>query len=468
MAAARWGFTLDSSTTTAEPGRLRAALKPLSVALVLGAALLALAVSRRSAGAQDEVRIDLSTDVQKRIGIVLEAFQAAGDRSSARATAVQADPILANDLQGSGLFTVSKAWENPGALPADAQAVVGGKITVSGGTIVLTGEIKDFPARRLIARTDYRGAPSDLRRLVHRFADDVALHLTGEAGIAQTRIAYVQKGARSSELHVVDVDGFGQRTLTAFRSPLTSPAWTPDGRSLYFSSLRGAAWNLYTLPSGGGTARQASKGGTLNISPAVAPDGAIAYASNKEGNSEIYVANADGSGARRLTVNRSIDTSPSWSPSGQRIAFTSDRGGSAQVYVMDRDGGNQRRLISGYSYSDSPDWSPRGDRIAFVVRTGGGFDVYVANADGSNPRPVATAGSNENPHWSPDGRLLVFCSNRGGSKGLYICDLRGTIVRRIDVPGAAANPAWSPRPAGTAVSGLNDANRSTNPGGSPR
>lgn len=459
MAAAPWGFTLGSSTTIAD--RFRKAALPLGAALAL-----AFAVTSADAPAQDEVRIDLTTDVQKRIGIVLEAFQAAGDRTSARATSVQADAILANDLGGSGLFTVSKAWENPGALPADAQAVVGGKITASGGTIVLTGEIKDFPARRLISRTDYRGPASDLRRLVHRFADDIALHLTGEAGIAQTRIAYVVKGARSSELHVVDVDGFGARTLTAFRSPLTSPAWTPDARTLYFSALRGAAWNLYALPSGGGTARQSSRGGSLNIAPAIAPDGAIAYASNKDGNSEIYVAGPDGSGARRLTVNRSIDTSPSWAPGGQRIAFTSDRGGSAQVYVMDRDGGNQRRLISGFSYSDSPDWSPKGDRIAFVVRTGGGFDVYVANADGSNPRAVATAGNNENPHWSPDGRLLVFMSNRSGGKGLYISDLRGTIVRRIDVSGQAANPAWSPRLAGATVSGVNDANRTTNPGGS--
>jgi len=455
MAAARWGFTLGSSSSTARRGALPAGLA-LFALLVLG--------TRAEAPAQDEVRIDLSTDVQKRIGLVLEAFTSAGS-GSARTTAVQADPILANDLAGSGLFTVSKAWETS-SLPADAQAVVGGKITISGQTIVLTGEIKDFPARRLIARTDYRGSMGDLRRLVHRFADDIALHLTGEAGVAQTRIAYVVKGARSSELHVVDVDGFGARQLTAFKSPLVSPAWSASFGDLFFASLRGAAWNIYAVPSAGGTARQVSRGGTLNIAPAAGPDGALAYVSNKDGNSEIYVANADGSGARRLTVNRSIDTSPSWSPSGQRIAFTSDRGGSAQVYVMDRDGGNQRRLISGYSYSDSPQWSPKGDKLCFVVRTGGKFDVYVANADGSNARALQTEGSNENPHWSPDGRLIVFSSNRAGGKNLYITDLRGTIVRRIDVPGAAANPAWSPRPAGPALSGANAT--TTNPGGSKR
>jgi TolB protein len=456
---------LAFSTPTAEFRRAgRRTRLPLAGALAWFA--LALMGTPAEAPAQDEVRIDLSTDTQKRIGLVLEAISAAG---SARPLAVQADPILANDLSGSGLFDVAKAWESTSALPADAQAVVGGKLTVTGGTVVLTGEIKDFPARRLIARSEYRGTTAELRRLVHRFADDVALHLTGEAGVAQTRIAYVQKGARSSELWVVDVDGYGPRPLTAFKSPLTSPAWTPSAQEVVFASLRGAAWNLYAAKLGGGAARQASHGGTLNIAPSVAPDGAIAFASNKDGNSEIYVAAADGSGPRRLTVSRGIDTSPAWSPGGQRIAFTSDRGGSAQVYVMDRDGGNARRLLSGFSYSDSPDWSPKGDKLAFVVRTGGGFDVWVANADGSNPRAIATGSSNENPHWSPDGRLLVFSSTRGGARGLYIADLRGTIVRRIEVPGTAANPAWSPRPPGGSVSGLNlDPNRSTTQGGSSR
>lgn len=435
-------------------------MTPLALAL-LG---LALAGGRAEAPAKDEVRIDLSTDVQKRIGLILEGFEMAGDRASSGAAAAQTSAILSNDLEGSGLFQISRAWQTPGALPADAQAVVGGKVTINGNTLVLTGEIKDFPARRSIAHGDYRGTPAELRRLVHRFADDIALQLTGEAGVAQTRIAFVTKGARTSELHIVDVDGFGARPLTAFQSPLTSPAWSPDGREVVFSALRGAAWNLYGVPAYGGASRLVTRGGTLNIAPAVAPDGAIAYASNKDGNSEIYVANSDGSNARRLTVNRSIDTSPSWAPNGQRLAFTSDRGGSAQVYVMDRDGGNQRRLISGFSYSDSPDWSPKGDRIAFVVRTGGGFDVYMANADGSNPRALATGGSNENPHWSPDGRLIVFSSNRAGTRGLFITDLRGTIVRRIEVPGRVANPAWSPRPASGTVSSNRAAPSSTNPG----
>ena len=432
-----------------------------TLALVAVFALAAGGVAR----AQDEVRIDLEAGADRRIGILVESFVPAGDRAVARPKAVEADPILANDLENSTVFAVARAWDATGAAAQAVTAVVNATLTVKGTSVTLSGRLSDFPARRLIAKSEYRGTTAELRRLVHRFADDIILQLTGESGVSQTQIAYVSKAAKSSELWVVDIDGHGARALTAFKAPITSPTWSPNRADVAFSSLRGAGWNIYAVPLRGGAARQLTRAGTLNIAPAWAPDGGeVAYVSNKDGNSEIYLARADGSAPRRLTSNRGIDTSPAWAAHGQQIAFASDRGGSVQVYVMDRDGGNQRRLITGFSYSDSPDWSPRGDRIAFVVRTGGGFDLYIANADGSNPRAVVTGGANENPRWSPDGRQIVFSSNRGGGRGLWITDLRGRSIRRLAVPGAvAANPAWSPRPAQSPGSTLGSA-AAPNPG----
>lgn len=433
----------------------------ITLALVAVLALAAGGVAQ----AQDEVRIDLEAGADRRIGILVESFVPAGDRAVARPKAVEADPILANDLENSTVFAVARAWDATGASAQGVTAVVNATLTVKGTAVTLSGRLSDFPARRLIAKSEYRGTTAELRRLVHRFADDIILQLTGESGVSQTQIAYVSKAAKSSELWVVDIDGHGARALTAFKAPITSPTWSPNRADVAFSSLRGAGWNIYAVPLRGGAARQLTRAGTLNIAPAWAPDGAeVAYVSNKDGNSEIYLARADGSAPRRLTSNRGIDTSPAWAAHGQQIAFASDRGGSVQVYVMDRDGGNQRRLITGFTYSDSPDWSPRGDRIAFVVRTGGGFDLYIANADGSNPRAVVTGGANENPRWSPDGRQIVFSSNRGGGRGLWITDLRGRSIRRLAVPGAvAANPAWSPRPAQSPGSTLGSA-AAPNPG----
>lgn len=417
------------------------------VALSVTALALFLAGVPGRARAQSEVRIDIEAEGGKPIPLIVEGFQSAGDRTAARSLAVTADPILANDLEYSTLFTVQRAWQGP-APTGGASAIVTGTLTVNGSSVTLSGQVLDFPARRLIGKSEFRGAKSDLRKLVHRFADDIAFQLTGEAGVAQTQIAYVVKGSRTAELWVADYDGYAPRPLTAFKAPITSPAWSPDGREILFSCVRGAAWNVYGVAVAGGSARQVTKSATLNIAPTWSPDGtAIAFTSNRDGNSEIYSADRGGASVRRLTSNRAIDTSPDWAPNGQSLAFTSDRAGSAQVYVMDKDGGNPRRLVQGFSYSDSPDWSQDGKRIAFVVRTGGGFDIYVAGADGSNPRAIVTGGSNENPRWSPDGRQIVFSSNRGGARAIWVTDLRGQAMRKLALSGGAvANPSWGPRP----------------------
>ena len=74
-------------------------------------------------------------------------------------------------------------------------------------------------------------------------------------------------------------------------------------------------------------------------SPAWSPDGQkIMFSSKRDGNSEIYTMDTDGKNQHRLTDNSALDTSPAWSPDGQKIAFVSDRDGNCEIYVMDADG----------------------------------------------------------------------------------------------------------------------------------
>jgi TolB protein len=412
-----------------------------------------------------EVRIDIAGG-GRRTQLYCEAF-AAGRLPAGAPAARQADEVLANDLEQSAVFLVSRAWS--GQPPFDVQAVTGGRWKVSGGQVALEGEVRDFPARRPILSKVYRGPVGDWRALVHQFADDIVLQFTGEPGVARTRIAFIAVEGRNKELWVMDLDGAGARPLTRDRSISLSPSWSPDGSLLAFSTYRdGGSPHVYVVPATGGKLYQVSVRPGLNTSPAYSPDGReLACTLSKDGNSEIYVLDARGGSPRRLTDNRAIDTSPCWSPTGREIAFTSDRSGSPQVYVMDRDGGNVRRLTYEASYTDSPAWSPRGDLIAFVSRTPAGFDLYVCGADGTNTRLVVSGGSNENPRWSPDGRHVVFASNREGPYALFISDLDGRPPRKLDTGGRTAmSPSWSPSGGRVATTVPTNAPVS-NPGGRP-
>jgi TolB protein len=435
-----------------------------------GAWIVALALACAApawAQAPTDVRIDVSKGKGSRIRIHCESLQPSGDRN-AGTWSVQADEVLAHDLDWSAVFAVSRSWSGE-AQPTDIQAIAGGKLTVNGNQVRLSGEVHDFPARRTILSKEYRAALRDWRSAVHAFADDIVLQFTGEPGVAQTRIAFVVPSGRTKELYTMDYDGARVTPLTADRSLALSPAWSPEGSLLLYTSYRGGLGpRIYVMPSGGGKPYLISGRPQLNTSAAYSPDGReIACTLSQDGNSEIYVLDARGGSAQRLTNNRAIDTSPAWSPTGREIAFTSDRSGNPQVYVMDREGGNVRRLTFEVGYTDSPAWSPKGDLIAFVSRTGGGFDIYVCRPDGTGSRLVVSGGSNENPRWSPDGRHLVFTSNRDGPSALYVSDLDDSPPRRLETGGLeAVSPAWSPRFAAPGESTrVNDG--STNPGGRP-
>jgi TolB protein len=426
--------------------------------------VLLLARAPESFAQAGDVRIDITSGQGRRVRVLCESMSVGGDRN-APVSSIQADEVLATDLENSAVFTVTRSWVS-GERPPDIQATVTGKWTVTGNQIRLRGEVRDVPARRAILVEEYRGAVSNWRSVVHQFADDIVLQFTGESGIAQTQIAFVAQNGREKELFVMDYDGAGVRPLTRDRSIALSPSWSPDGSLLLFTSYRGGTGpKIFVMAVERNKPYQVSARPGNNTSASYSPDGReIVCTLSSDGNPEIYRLDARGTSPRRLTNNRAIDTSPAWSPTGQEIAFTSDRSGKPHVYIMDREGGNARRLTYEVQHTDSPAWSPKGDRIAFVSRTGSGFDIYVCRPDGSDLRLLVSGSSNENPRWSPDGRHLVFASNRGGAYALYITDLDDRPPRKLDTGGRnALSPAWSPRPATSrSASSLN---LGPNPGG---
>ncbi len=412
------------------------------------AAALLLVALAPLAFAQD-VNLEIGKGTSMRLPIRCLPLAPAGDRDAGK-TSVQADEVLAADLQNSAVFAVTKAWDPGVVTPPPAQAEVGGKWTVNGSSVRLSGEVNDATSRKAIFKKDYRGQLSDWRRLVHEFSDDVVMQFTGEPGVASTEIAFVVQQGQAKELWVMDADGWNAHPITSDGSIVQSPNWAPDGSLILFTSYRSGRPEIWVVSPTQKKPYLVSGRPGLNTSAAYSPDGRdIVCTLSKDGNAEIYRLDARGGSPQRLTDSRGIDTSPCWSPTGREIAFTTDRTGTPQVYVMDASGGNLRRLTYDVDYTDSPAWSPKGDRIAFVSRSGNGFDLWVCPPSGNGAMRVVSGGSNENPHWSPDGRHLVFASNRDGTRSLWVTDLDGAQPRKLNTGGRKSmSPAWSPRLSG--------------------
>jgi dipeptidyl aminopeptidase/acylaminoacyl peptidase len=204
-----------------------------------------------------------------------------------------------------------------------------------------------------------------------------------------------------------------------------SPAWSPDGRYLYFSSTRGGTMNLWrtrideysgrvlgepepiTTPSRWSGGLSFSRDGTrlafasldyrstilrVPFDPAgeavvgppepivkgtrpirdheLSPDGEWIAFTEAGVQEDVFVARVDGTQYRRLTDDAFRDRGPAWAPDGTRLAFYSDRSGGYEAWMIRPDGSGLVQLTSGTGTAGFPAWSPDGKRFAF------GFDKW--------------------------------------------------------------------------------------------
>jgi TolB protein len=271
--------------------------------------------------------------------------------------------------------------------------------------------------------------------------------LFGEKGIAQTRVAYVNKRTGGKEIRVMDYDGANVRDVTKNKSINLGAIFLGSKSRVLFTSYAEGMPKFFQadLTTRATAAIYASKRGMLSAPSYNRLDKEVAYASTQDGNSEIYRRPVDGGKATRLTFAGGIDTSPSWSPNGYEIVFMSDRSGKPMLYVMDRDGSNLRRITYDFDYCGSPAWSPKGDRIAFAAMDeGNNLNIHTISPDGKVPVKLTSgAGSNESPSWSPDGRHIAFMSTRTGSPEIFMMRVDGKETRRVSFTGGNSMPSWS-------------------------
>jgi len=214
---------------------------------------------------------------------------------------------------------------------------------------------------------------------------------------------------------------------------------------------------LWSVPRGGGEARQLTTGGHES-SPYFSPDGKwIAFTGQYDGNEDVYVMPGEGGEPRRLTWHPANDGALGWTPDGKRVMFISVRDTYAdisKIYTVPVEGGVPEALPMWRAFEGS--YSPDGASFAYVpnlkwqdawkrYRGGQTTPIYIVQLGDLRLEKVPRENSNDaNPVWVGD--TVYFLSDRNGAVTIFAYDTKSNQVKQVlenkglDVKAMSAGP----------------------------
>jgi TolB protein len=223
------------------------------------------------------------------------------------------------------------------------------------------------------------------------------------------------------------------RRITQGNNDDITPAFSPDGKDVYFSSNRMNSldiWKLNFLKESG-LALQTSSSSMSERNPQISPNGQKMVFSAFMRNTAIEQIWLQDLGNNQLYQLRE-GTNPRWHPDGTKILFSAQERSSGEwkIWSMNADGSSPTQLSGGEGNNQDASYSPDGKYIVYasdraIVNDINNYDIWIMTADGNNPIQLTTNGSvDDSPTFGPDGKEIYFRSNRGWEWNIWAIEIK--------------------------------------------
>lgn len=403
--------------------------------------------------AQEIVYLDITSPEARKINIAVPWFINKGQPEQLQPFGRELSETLANALTFHGIFTLIDEekygkrqdgdWKSLGA-----DFVILGSYSLSGKGIQLELRLLDVAGGDMLMGKRYNGTRAQQQDMLFKFCDAVIKELTGQAGIANSKIAFVSDRSGHKEVYLTDILGKEERQITRHKNLAVSPRFIPGGRYLTYTSYHSGNQSLYiTDLQQSKTTRPLSRRKGMNLAPAWSSDGnKMVLTLSKDGNPDLFLMDRKGKILKQLTRRSGINVSPTWSPDDKRLAFVSDRSGRPQLYLMEMDSGKVQRLTFKGSENAEPCWSPKGDLLVYSSLVDGFYQIFtIAPEPGASPTQITKGpGQHESPSWSPDGKQILFSLRNNQGQKIYAIMKNGSFQRQLfNFPGNQTYPRWT-------------------------
>jgi dipeptidyl aminopeptidase/acylaminoacyl peptidase len=259
-------------------------------------------------------------------------------------------------------------------------------------------------------------ADSDGRTPPKRIGAGIADAIYVEGSVAWSpdsqKIAFLSDAAKKGQLqlYMINAGGGAARKLTQVKGFLSTPGWSPDGKSIAL---------LFT------------ENATRAAGPLVAETPETGEIKDAFFEQRLALVDVDGGELRQISPADMYVYEYDWSPDAKRFAVTAAHGNGdnnwyiAELYTLEAAGGEMKPIYKPPLQIANPAWSPDGKQIAFIAGLMSdegltGNDIFTISASGGEPRNVAP-GIKASPSWltwTPDGKRILFAAYAGGDSSI--------------------------------------------------